>query len=89
VFNRAGSEVWNESTVTWNTAPTLGTPIAGATLGEVQDGSQYQVELKDFVTGPGVWTIRMTTPSSNGADYASINDGTASLRPSLVVTTSG
>jgi hypothetical protein len=75
---------WQEGTVTWNTAPAPG-PTAVASLGAVVSGQWYEVDLTSFVTGNGTFSLRITSTSSNGADYVS-KEGTAGQAPQLVVT---
>ena len=74
---------WTESGVTWNAAPTAGaTPVA--TLGPVTSDTWYEVDVTSLITGDGTYCLRVTTPSSDGADYTS-KEGTAGFRPQLVV----
>jgi Bacterial Ig domain/Calcineurin-like phosphoesterase len=82
-FYPAPDNGWTESGVTWNTAPTAGvTPVA--TLGPVTSGTWYEVDVTSLITGDGTYCLRITTPSSDGADYIS-KDGTSGFRPQLVV----
>jgi hypothetical protein len=77
---------WEEETVTWQTAP--GIPEAtwpNASLGAVSVGNTFSVDVTSFVLGDGTYSMRVSSPSSDGADYSS-KEG--SIRPVLVVTTS-
>ncbi|HEX6131896.1 MAG TPA: DNRLRE domain-containing protein, partial [Actinomycetota bacterium] len=74
---------WNESTVTWNTAPPAGPAPAGS-LGAVTAGTWYEVDVSSIVTGDGVYSMRLITTSSNGADYTS-REGASGFAPELVV----
>ena len=84
VFYRVADNFWGETTVTWNTAPAIvGTPIAF--LGTVVPGNTYEVNLSSLVRADGTYSLRITSTSSNGADYTS-REGAAAVRPQLVVT---
>ena len=79
----AASTPWTESTVTWNTAPPAGTTVSS--LGSVVAGTTYQFDLTSVIHGDGTYTVRVTTPKADGADYASREAAIAS-RPQLVLT---
>ena len=79
----AASNNWSESTVTWGTAPAAGATIAS--LGAVASGSTYEVDVSSLIHGDGTYTLRITTPNADGADYAS-REGTLASRPLLTVT---
>jgi hypothetical protein len=81
---RPTSPGWDESTVTWNTAPNA-TGAAVATLGKVVSGSWYEVDVTSAVTGDGPVAFRVSTSSTNGSGFSS-RDGTAQFVPQLVVT---
>lgn len=84
VFYRVADNSWGETTVTWNTAPAIvGTPIAS--LGTVVPGNTYEVNLSSLVRADGTYSLRITSTSSNGADYTS-REGAAAVRPQLVLT---
>lgn len=78
---------WNESTVTWNTAPS-GAPEIVASLGTVAVGSWYEIDVTSIVTADGPVSLRVTSPSSNGADYSS-KEGASGFAPQLIVTVGG
>jgi hypothetical protein len=82
-FRRTATDTWTEPTVTWATAPAADTAIL-ATLGKVSAGNWYEVDVTPFVTGDGVVSMRVTSSSSDGADYSS-KEGPASFVPQLVV----
>ena len=81
-FHSAGND-WSESTVTWNTAPGAIAPLAS--LGSVAKGGWYEVDLTNYITGDGVYSLRVTSSSADGADYIS-SEGSASRVPQLVLT---
>jgi len=75
---------WNEGTVTWATSPVAGASYGS--LGAVQVGSWYEIDLTALVTANGTYTLRIKNTSTNGADYAT-KEGAAGTAPQLVVTT--
>jgi hypothetical protein len=56
--------------VNWNTAPGYDAATV-ASLGAVSTGIWYEVDLSNLITGDGTYSLRVTSPSSNGADYSS------------------
>ena len=78
---------WDESNVTWNTAPTGDLGSAGA-LGSVRSGTWVEFDLTGWVTADGFLTLRVgNSPTSNGAGYSSKE--AAANHPELIITTSG
>ncbi len=75
---------WDESTVTWNNAPPADGPVVGD-LGDVDSGVWAEVDVSAAVTGDGPLTLRISSGSTNGADYASLQDPAGNL-PELIVT---
>jgi hypothetical protein len=84
IFSRAGDTSWAESTVTWDNGP-IADPSPAASLGRVVAGTWYEVDLTSIVTGNGTYTVRISSTSTNGADFAS-KEGLAGFAPQLVVT---
>jgi PKD repeat protein len=83
---RVANQTWSESTVTWSNAPAADAAVL-ASLGAVTAGQWYEVDVTPLVSdGDGAYTVRVSSTSSNGADY-SAREGTAANRPQLVVTT--
>ncbi|WP_299442022.1 DNRLRE domain-containing protein [uncultured Phycicoccus sp.] len=78
---------WNQNTVTWSTAPAADGATLGS-VGPVSAGSWYEVDVSPLVTGDGPVALRITSTSSNGADYASTEHSNGNA-PELVVVTSG
>jgi hypothetical protein len=75
---------WGQDTVTWSLAP----PIVGAsygTLGIVKAKTWYEVDLTALVQTNGTYSLRITSTSTNGADYAT-KERPGGLAPQLVVT---
>src|SRR6266508_2208520 len=83
-FYRVANNAWSEGTVTWNNAPAADANSM-ASLGTVAAGIWYEVDLTSLVSGDGTVSIRVTSLSSNGADYSS-KEGTAGFAPQLLVT---
>lgn len=82
-FYRVADDSWGETAVSWNTAPAADpTPIAS--LGSVVANAWYELDLTTLVTGDGTYSLRVTSTSSNGADYAS-KEGAAGFAPELVI----
>jgi chitodextrinase len=83
-FFRVSDNSWSEAAVTWNTAPAAGnTPVAS--IGAVTTNTWYEVNLASLITGDGMYSFKVTSPSNNGADYTS-REGAVGFRPQLVVT---
>ena len=83
-FHRLANTSWTEGALTWNNAPPADAAVV-ASLGAVQVGAWYEVGVTALVTGDGVVSLRVTSGSSNGADYAS-TEGAVGFAPQLVVT---
>ncbi len=81
-FYRVLNTSWTEGSVTWNTAP-AGDPLPVATLGRVSSGNWYEVDVTSLVASDGPLALKVTSTSSNGADYASKESANG---PELVVT---
>jgi acid phosphatase type 7 len=84
-FYPTTSTAWSESTVTWQTAPAAGSTLLGS-LGPVSSGKWYEIDLTSLVTGDGTYSVRATSPSYDGAHYAS-KERTGGVAPQLIVTT--
>jgi hypothetical protein len=83
-FRRVADSTWSERTITWANAPAADTMIL-ASLGKVVAGNWYEVDVTPLVTGDGVVSLRVTSNSTDGADYSS-KEGTVGFAPQLVVT---
>jgi chitodextrinase len=84
VFTPTATADWTETGVTWNTAPAAVGP-AVATLGAVASSTWYEVDLTSLVRGDGVYSLRVTTPSTDGVKWRS-KQASSGLAPQLVVT---
>jgi PKD repeat protein len=61
---------WSENTITWNNAP----PITGSPVGQfvnVVAGTFVELDLSPVITGPGTYSLGMTSASSDSAYYSS------------------
>ncbi len=82
-FYATTSSNWDERTVTWDTAPaSTGAPIGS--LAAVSANTWYELDVKSAVNAGSALSLRVTSPSSDGADYVS-SEGDAAFRPQLVV----
>jgi hypothetical protein len=79
-FHRLLDTSWSETSVNWNNAPAA-EPAVVSSLGAVVAGSWYEVDLP-FVAADGTYAVRVTSTSTNGADYSSREGAFA---PQLVV----
>lgn len=64
------SNAWTESTVVWNTAPTITGPPVTA-VGAVTAGTWVDVDVTSAVTGNGTYSFMATSPSTNTAQFSS------------------
>ncbi len=69
-FYQVLDQSWTEETVNWNNAPAAGSTLVSA-LGTVSAGNWYDVDLTSFIIGDGYYTLRVSSTSTNGADYSS------------------
>jgi hypothetical protein len=84
-LHRVANTSWNESTVTWNTAPGAD-PGVLRTIGSVQAGNWYELDVTPAVSGEGPISFEALSTSTDGADYSS-KEGLAGFAPQLVITT--
>jgi hypothetical protein len=73
---------WQEETLTWNNAPVAQTNLLGS-IGSVSANNWYEVDLTSLITGDGTYSLRITSTSSDGADYSSKEGANP---PQLVIT---
>lgn len=81
---QTSSTGWNETGVTYNTRPST-TGSAIGSLGQVQAGQWYEIDVTDAITGNDTYSFALTGNAIDGAGYASRESG--SHAPQLVVTT--
>jgi chitodextrinase len=79
----AAATSWAENTVTWANAPAAG--ATAASIGSVVAGTTYKVDLSSIIHGDGTYTLRITTPNADGADFVS-KEGAIGSRPQLTLT---
>ena len=81
-FYEVADDFWSEGTVTWNTAPSAGTTVI-ASVGPVAKNTWVEVDVTPLIAGDGNYSMLVSTPSSDGADYNSKER--AGYRPQLVL----
>jgi hypothetical protein len=81
-FYAVSDNAWQEETLTWNTAPAALTNLLGS-IGSVTTGNWYEVDLTSLISGDGIYSLRISSTSSDGADYSSKEGANP---PQLVVT---
>jgi chitodextrinase len=64
---------WNENTVTYNTAPALGTLLGSS--GSYPSGSWITFDVTSYITGDGVYSFGIITPGSTQLSFASKESG--------------
>lgn len=74
---------WQESTVTWASAPAATTPPV-ATLGAVAQATAYSLDVSALVPAAGPVAFRMSSAGSDGARYFS-KESSATEAPALTV----
>jgi hypothetical protein len=83
-FQRVADTSWSESGVTWNTAPVADSASLGS-IGKVVASTWYELDVTPLLSGDGTVSLRVSSTSTDGADYAS-KEGAAGVAPQLVVT---
>lgn len=63
------NDKWSETGIVWTNAPAANTPFYQ--LGEVDTGRWYSVDVSRIVTKDGMYSFRVDSKLSNGADYSS------------------
>ncbi len=64
---------WDENTVTYNTAPPLGSLIGSA--GAFAGGTWVTIDVTSYITGDGTYSFGITTPGSTAVSFASKESG--------------
>jgi hypothetical protein len=85
VVRRISNSSWVESTVTYNTRPTLDGAIL-ATAGAVALGQVVDFDVTSGMAGDGTYDFAISNNSTDGVDYRSREGGPA---PRLIVTLAG
>ena len=83
-FHIVTDTAWSEGTVTWDTAPAGDGGLLGS-LGTVQPGNWYTLDVTPLVSGDGVVSVRVESPHPDGAFYAS-KEHSSGFTPELVIT---
>ena len=83
-IRRLADDVWDESTLTWNSRPPADGPVL-YTLGPVPSGGIAEFVLDGAVAGDGTYSFTIDGTSGDGlAYYSSTSRG--GLRPALILT---
>ena len=85
-FYAVADNSWSETSVSWSSAPAASSTRI-TSLGRVSAGNWYEAEVTPTVAGDGLLSYKITSPSTDGAWYAS-KEGAAGLAPQLIVTVS-
>ena len=80
---RAVSAGWDESSLTYNTRPAVGSKVDD--VGKVTAGRWLEYDVAPLVTGNGLVDLALIGDSSDGTDFASREDADPAHRPQLVV----
>ena len=82
------STPWTENATNWNNAPLIsGTALGSA--GAVDVGQWVEFDVISVITGDGTFSFGLQNNSSNDVLYHSKETATTTLRPELVIQTSG
>jgi len=81
-FYAVSDNSWQEGTLTWNNAPVALTDLL-ASLGSVSTNNWYEIDITSLITGEGTYSLRISSTSSDGADYSSKEGANP---PQLVIT---
>ncbi len=79
--SRVSNNTWSETGITYSNAPAIGTAVRAS--GAVRRNSWTSVDVTPYVTGPGMYSFALTTPSSTALSLASRE---ATNKPQLVLT---
>src|SRR5215211_7954911 len=60
---------WTENQINWNNAPAIGSLVA--TIGPMQTGNWYMVDVSSAISGDGLVSLALTNPSSSSATITS------------------
>ena len=82
----ASTFLWSESTVTWNTAPTVVGAKVSSVSGAVALNTSYLFDVKPLVAGNGVLSVLIKSTSGDGARYYSKEGGILAQVPQLQIT---
>ena len=83
VANIVSNNTWTETGLTYNNAPTLGTPLGSS--GSFGAGVWISMDVTAYITGNGTYSLAVTTPGSTAVSLVSREGGTNA--PQLIVET--
>ena len=78
-----GDNTWTESTINYNNAPPIGSPIGS--FSPVGVGTWITIDVTNYVTGNGTYNLALTTPGSTAISLASRQ--ASANAPQLIVET--
>jgi chitodextrinase len=76
---------WSENTMTYNTAPALGSQINSS--GSFTSGSWVTIDVSPYITGEGTYSFGITTPGTSTLSFAAKESGSNAAQ--LIVNLSG
>ncbi len=82
-IRHAANSNWSETSVTYATAPEAGELVGQ--FGNVTRGAYYTADITPEIVGDGIYSLRIQTTSTNGAEFYS-KDADNSNKPQLVIT---
>lgn len=85
IFYRAAHSSWSEANVVWSTAPTAVSPMIGS-AGAVRSNTWAEIDLLPTVIADGTLSLRVSSSSSDLADYNSKENSFGT--PKLILTLS-
>ena len=84
-FSAVPNGTWDENSLNWNTAPAANASRL-ATLGNVSAEKWYEVNVTSLVAGDGIYSLKLSSTSSDSASYLSKEGATPGFAPQLIVT---
>ncbi|MEK7584068.1 MAG: fibronectin type III domain-containing protein, partial [Patescibacteria group bacterium] len=82
-IRRVTDSSWSETSVTAANAPAADASVV-TSLGPVVINTWYEADITSLVASDGIYSMKVTSASTDGADYTS-REGAAGFRPELVV----
>ena len=70
---KVADNTWGETTVTYNTAPALGSSLASS--GAITAGSWVNLNVSSYITGEGTYSFGITAPGTTTLSFAAKESG--------------
>lgn len=83
VASGVSNNTWTETTINYNNAPALGSPIGSSS--PIAAGAWVSIDVTSYVAGNGAYNLALTTPGSTAISLASRESGANA--PQLIVET--